>query len=98
MSIHNKNHPPTITTHMPAAINRRLSSISTDADTFYKAAPCYQKALRESGYGYQWDIYKPTKPNTAEQQKEKNGTLYISYNPPYIKNISINIGRLFLAL
>ena len=35
------NHPPTVTRNIPARINRRLSSISSDKQGFDQAAPPY---------------------------------------------------------
>jgi len=37
------NHPPSILKNIPAAINKRLSDISSDQDTFNTAVPIYQK-------------------------------------------------------
>ena len=51
--VHSKsNHPPCIIKNIPEAINKRLSEISSDADTFKEAAPPYQQALQKSGYSY----------------------------------------------
>ena len=44
------NHPPITTKNIPAGINKRLSSLSSDEASFYKAAPPYQKALDEGRY------------------------------------------------
>ena len=46
------NHPPTTTKNIPANINRRLSSLSSDKASFDEAAAPYQKALHVSGYRY----------------------------------------------
>ncbi|XP_015756716.1 PREDICTED: zinc transporter 9-like [Acropora digitifera] len=46
------NHPPITTKNIPAGINKRLSSLSSDKASFDQAAPPYQKALNESGYHY----------------------------------------------
>ena len=46
------NHPPITTKNMPAGINKRLSSLSSDKASFDQAAPPDQKALDESGYHY----------------------------------------------
>ena len=43
------NHPPRIISNIPQSINRRLSGISYDKESFDKAAPFYQKALDNSG-------------------------------------------------
>ena len=47
------NHPPTVTKHIPEAINRRLSNLSSDEKMFKSVAPTYQEALKNSGYNYE---------------------------------------------
>ena len=39
------NHPPITVQNIPAGINKRLSSLSSDKASFDQAAPPYQKAL-----------------------------------------------------
>ena len=55
------NHPPITTKNIPAGINKRLSSLSSDKTSFDQAAPPYQKALDESGYRYTLN-YEPNAP------------------------------------
>ena len=43
------NHPPRIIENIPKSINKRLSEVSIDEDSFSKAAPLHQKALDDSG-------------------------------------------------
>lgn len=46
--IHAKsNHPPHISKNIPEAINRRLSEISSNKESFDRAAPLYQGALEK---------------------------------------------------
>ena len=45
----NSNHPPTIIKHLPAAIGRRISNISSSKELFNKAKPHYESALKQSG-------------------------------------------------
>ena len=42
------NHPPSITKQFPASINKRISALSADEQTFHESAPIYQNALRHS--------------------------------------------------
>ena len=44
------NHPPCILKNLPASVNKRLSSISSNEGVFREAIPPYKNALRESGY------------------------------------------------
>nr|XP_054750112.1 uncharacterized protein LOC129255808 [Lytechinus pictus] len=51
MYVHKQsNHPPSIIKNLPASVSRRVSNISCDEETFKKAAPMYDNALRSSGY------------------------------------------------
>lgn len=88
------NHPPTTAKNIPAGINKRLSSLSSDKASFDQDAPPYQKALDESGYHYTLK-YKPAK-TTKRKNRQRNNILW--YNPPFRKNTSTNIGHKFLAL
>ena len=87
------NHPP-ITTNIPAGINRRLSSLSSDKASFDQAVPPYQKALDESGYHYTLQYELPT--TNRRKNRQRNNIIW--YNPPFNKNTSTNIGYKFLAL
>ena len=54
------NHPPCIFENIPKSIKRRLSEISTDKDSFNKAAPLYQKALIDIRYYHNISFSVPT--------------------------------------
>ena len=88
------NHPPITIKNIPAGINKRLSSLSSDKASFDQAAPPYQKALDESGYHYTLQ-YEPAK-TSKRKNRQRNNILW--YNPPFSKNTSTNIGHKFLAL
>ena len=88
------NHPPITLKNIPAVINKRLSSLSSDKNSFDQAAPPYQKALHDSGYQYNL-CYEPTAP-ARRKNRQRNDILV--YNPPFSKNVSTNIGRKFLGL
>ena len=87
------NHPPVTTKNIPAGINKRLSSLSSNKASFDQAAPPYQKALDESKYNYTLQ-YEPTAPS-KRKNRQRN---ILWYNPPFSKNVSTNIGHRFLAL
>ena len=42
------NHPPSILRQLPTSINKRISTLSSDKQTFEDAAPAYQSALGHS--------------------------------------------------
>lgn len=88
------NHPPITTKNIPASINKRLSSLSSDKASFDKTAPPYQKALDEGGYQYTLH-YEPT---TTAKRKNRQRSNILWYNPPFSKNVSTNIGHKFLSL
>ena len=88
------NHPPITTKNIPAGINKRLSSLSSDKASFDQAAPPYQKALDENGYHYTLH-YEPT---TTAKQKNRQRNNILWYNPPFSKNVNTNIGHRFLTL
>ena len=88
------NHPPITTKNIPAGINKRLSSLSSDKASFDRATPPYQKALDERGYHYTLH-YDPTA-TAKRRNRQRNNILW--YNPPFSKNFSTNIGHKFLTL
>ena len=90
----NSNHPPPVIQNIPAAVNRRLSSISANEEVFNAAVPPYQAALSKSGYEYKLEFTPPT-----HRQKKSNRTRRITwFNPPYSENVSTNIGAKFLRI
>ena len=92
------NHPPNISRNIPAAINQRLSSISSDQAVFNEAAPSYQEALRKSGYTHQLEFnYPPQGPPPQKRMRRRN---VIWFNPPKNKNknFKTNIGKAFISL
>ena len=44
------NHPPSITEHLPASIEKRLSNISSDQKIFKEAAIYYEETLNKADY------------------------------------------------
>ena len=91
---HESNHPQTTTKNIPANVNKRLSSLSSDKASFDQTAPLYQKALDDGGYKYNLS-YEPTT-NARRKNRQRKNVLW--YNPPFSKNVSTNIGQKFLNL
>ena len=102
------NHPPITTKNIPAGINKRLSSLSSDKASFDQAAPPYQKALDESGYHYTLQ-YEPAKAskrknlkfNPAPQRppnQDRRRRNIIWFNPPFNRNVLTHVGRAFINL
>ena len=90
------NHPPTVTKNIPAAVNRRLSAISSNEKMFKTAAPLYQEALKKSGYNYQLKVDPPPENESKPTRNRKRKIVY--FNPPYSTNVKTNIGAKFLKL
>ena len=81
------NHPPCVLRRIPEAINRRLSHISSDKQSFEAACPPYQDALSKSGYEFMLH-YDPETP----KQKRTRSRKVTWFNPPYSANVATNIG------
>ena len=73
------NHPPTVIKQIPAAIDRRLSALSSN-----KEKPIYDKALRSSGSNKSLHYCKK---NTTAPTKRNRKRNIIWFNPPYSKNV-----------
>lgn len=89
----NSNHPPSILRSVPEAINRRLSKISSDRQSFESAIPPYQEALKSSGYEYK--LHYDPQPPKPKRTRNRN---IIWFNPPYSANVATNIGHKFLKI
>ena len=86
--------------HLPAAIGRRISDISSSKELFNKAKPHYESALKQSGHDKKL-IYTERKkpvPHTALNSRKNRQRNIIWFNPPYSMNVQTNIGREFLNL
>ena len=95
----NSNHLPTIIKHLPAAIGRWISDISSSKEVFNKAKPHYESALKQSGH--EKLIYierKKPVTHTVQNSHMNRQTNMIWFNLPYSMNIQTNIGREFLNL
>ena len=85
--------------HLPAAIGRRISDISSSKELFNKAKPRYESALKQSGHDKKL-IYTERKkpvPHTALNSRKNRQRNIIWFNPPYSMNVQTNIGREFLT-
>ena len=88
------SHPPSILKSIPQSINKRLSEISSCKEAFYKAAPTYQQALDESGFGFKLH-YEDPQPEIIKRSRKRN---IIWFNPPYDLSVKTNIGKEFLRI
>ena len=96
----NSNHPPTIIKHLPAAIGRRISDISSSKELFDKAKPHYESALKQGGHDEKlmYTVRKKPATRNAQNNRKNRQRNVIWFNPPYSMNVQTNIGREFLNL
>ncbi len=77
------NYPPSIIKQLPTSINKRISALLTDKQTFHESAPIYQNALRHSNFDHKLDYMKQTPQKTRRNRQRK----IIWFNPPFSKNV-----------
>ena len=87
------NHPPAVLQAVPRGINERLSAISSDMESFNKAALPYQEALKKSGYEWKLQYEKPAINDNKRRQRKRK---IIWYNPPYDMRLENAIGDKFI--
>jgi hypothetical protein len=95
------NHPPSITKQLPAAINRRIASLSSDKQTFDSFVSTYDNALKQSNYNtkLQYSTADTTLTTESRSQNEKHirTRKSIWFNPPYSKNVRTNVALVSYA-
>ena len=79
---------------LPTSINKRISTLSSDKQTFENAAPAYQNALGHSNFSHKLE-YTPHETQQPRRNRQRN---VIRFNPPFSKNVKTNIARSFLYL
>ena len=84
-----------MTKNIPAAVNRSLSSISSNEAVFTDAIRPYQLALRNSGYTHKLEYTPPPPSNTKKRNRSRKVTWL---NPPFSANVDTNIGAKFLKI
>jgi hypothetical protein len=65
------SHPQNVLENIPAAVNRRLSAISSNEEMFWTAAPLYQEALAKSGYNYKLSYDAPAESPAKKKRCRK---------------------------
>ena len=87
------NHPPSILRNIPESINKRLSEISSDKESFDSAKGVYQEALDKSGYHHKLS-FTPSQASRPQNTRRRN---ILWFNPPFSKNVATNVGKCFLT-
>ena len=90
------NHPQTILKNIPAAVNKRLSSLSSNETMFESVAPIFREALKNAGYTYTLKFDPNANMQTKRKRSSKKNVLW--FNPPYSKAVKTNVGAKFLKL
>ena len=85
---------PSIIKQLPTSINKCISALLADEQTFHESAPFYQNALRHSNFDHKLDYMKQASQKT-HRNRQRN---IIWFNPPFSKNVKTNIARNFLCL
>ncbi len=62
------NHPPSIIKQLPTSINKRISALSADEQTFHESAPISQNALRHSNFDHKLDYMKQAPQKTRRNR------------------------------
>ena len=94
--IHTKsNHPPTIIKNLPESVNKRLSDISSDKESFDRVLPHTREPSTTVGTTTN-SIFGLQSPNIHASQKKRRHRNITWYNPPDSKSVATNIGRTFL--
>ena len=88
------NHPPSILRQLPASINKRISTLSSDKQVFDDAVQTYQNALGHSNFSHKLEYM----PHVTQQPRRNRQHNIIWFNPPFSKNVKTNIARSFLKL
>ena len=74
------------------AVQRRLSTLSSNREIFLQAAPPYQAALDRAGHGHKLQY----ETHTQKKRQSTNRRKVTWFNPPFSLNVRTNIGAVFL--
>ena len=88
------NHPPSILKQLPASINKRISTLSSDKQAFDDAIQIYQNALGHSNFSHKLEYM----PHVTQQPRRNRQRNIILFNLSFSKNVKTNIARSFLKL
>ncbi len=69
------NHPPSIKKQLPTSMNKRISALSADEQTFHESAPIHQNALRHSNFDHKLEYIRIHEASTSKNT-QKQATQY----------------------
>ena len=90
------NHPPSILKNIPLAVNKRLTSNSSNKQMFDETVAPFQKALKNSGYSHKLE-FEPVNDQTKPRVRRKARNI-IWFVPPYSTSVTTRIGSKILSL
>ena len=90
------NHPPLMVQNIPISINKRLSCISSNKESFEEEKMTYQAALVEAGYNHKLEFQKMDNVDGKRKKRRRQNVTW--FNPPFSHNIKTNIGKKFFAI
>ena len=86
-----RSHPSLIIKQIPSMISKRLSDITSDKEHFDKAAPIYNKALKNNSFNETLK-FSPTIPTRNHRRRN-----IICFNLPFSSDVKTNVRQLFLT-
>ena len=90
------NHPKHVIDELPNMISQRISTLSSNRQTFNNEATTYNQALKNSGY--KDEIQFITRPPVTKRKQKRRKRNIIWFNPPWNVEVSTNIARKFLVM
>ena len=91
------NHPPHVSKQLPIGINKRLSEISSEKESFDMFKKDYEQALLKSGHSPSL-TYSPPETISEPRTKRNRKRNVIWFTPPYSVSLRTNFGKQFLNL
>ena len=90
------NHPHSIIKQIPAAVEKRISELSSTEEIFNEASKPYNDALNRSGYNRKIRYIKDSANKKRRRKTRKRKIVW--FNPPFSRHVKSNIGGTFLKL
>ena len=88
------NHPPSILRQLPTSINKRISALSSDKQTFEDAAPAHQNALGCSNFIHKLEYMQ----HVTQQPRRKRQRNIIWFNSLLARMLRQTLHAIFSTL
>ena len=90
------NHPRNIIKNLPESISCRINKLSFDISVFDNSKDLYNDVISTNGFKDKIKFNPDFKKNISRNKNREKKIIWS--NPPYISNVSTNIGKFFLAI